>query len=516
MGKVAEILDYYGRMSYHAINVSESDLVLGVSFLEEKAKAHKLSFVSANLVYKKTGKPVFAPSVTKQTGNVRVAIIGVMDAPAPPGILQDTYAVQDPAESVRSVANSLKDQANIVILLSSLSKKKNVNLLKELADIDFVISTDKRSHAPIRVKNGYILSSGNKGKYLGMLDITLSSLDRPLELEDTGRKSKLKSSLSWIERKMAQFDNKKEDIFKSDDARIKEKFNEQMQRFKKQRDQYRKELSELNNVHNCFQNKMIPLAARQPEKDIMLSRQGKGTSGSASQVMSPGACIEINTLRDDNGKKITFVLAIDRASNQVRALGFDVVYDSKVLKYSGYTKGELVKKFDMFDASKLRDGLLRVGGFEAREDLIQAGKSGELVKLGFDVIGQGNSDVKLVRLKDDISSWGVEEVQPSYKKNMEIKIESIWSHPETFQGQKVIVRGRYLGWRGQVEHPLITRSDWAIEDETGTIYVTGSPAKGLDPMHDIGHPLQVMGTVRVNPEGVPYIRAEKVIVEEAK
>ena len=95
----------------------------------------------------------------------------------------------------------------------------------------------------------------------------------------------------------------------------------------------------------------------------------------------------------------------------------------------------------------------------------------------------------------------------------EIKIESIRSHPETFQGQKVLLRGRYLGWKGQIEHPLITRSDWAMEDNTGVIYVSGLPAKGLNPMQDIGHPLQVLGTVRVNAEGVPYIRAERVIVE---
>ncbi len=100
--------------------------------------------------------------------------------------------------------------------------------------------------------------------------------------------------------------------------------------------------------------------------------------------------------------------------------------------------------------------------------------------------------------------------------SQEIKIESIWSHPEAFQDQKVLVRGRYLGWRGQVQHPLITRSDWAIEDDTGAIYVTGLPAKGLDPVRDIGRPLQVLGTVRVNPKGVPYIQAERVIVEEVE
>ena len=100
--------------------------------------------------------------------------------------------------------------------------------------------------------------------------------------------------------------------------------------------------------------------------------------------------------------------------------------------------------------------------------------------------------------------------------SQETKIESIWRHPEAFQGQKVLVRGRYLGWRGEIEHPQITRSDWAIEDDTGAIYVTGLPAKGLDPVQDIGHLLEVLGTVGVSPKGVPYIRAERVAVEEVE
>jgi hypothetical protein len=98
----------------------------------------------------------------------------------------------------------------------------------------------------------------------------------------------------------------------------------------------------------------------------------------------------------------------------------------------------------------------------------------------------------------------------------ETRIKSIWSHPEAFRDQTVLVRGRYLGWRGQIEAPQITRSDWAIEDDTGAIYVTGLPAKGLDPVRDIGHPLEVLGTARINPKGTPYIKAEKVIIEDIK
>ena len=96
--------------------------------------------------------------------------------------------------------------------------------------------------------------------------------------------------------------------------------------------------------------------------------------------------------------------------------------------------------------------------------------------------------------------------------HQEIKIESIWRHPESLRGHKVVVHGTYLGWKGRVEHPQITRSDWAIQDDTGAIYVTGRPAKGMDPYRDIGRRLKVLGTVGVSAGGVPYIRAQRVIV----
>ena len=111
---------------------------------------------------------------------------------------------------------------------------------------------------------------------------------------------------------------------------------------------------------------------------------------------------------------------------------------------------------------------------------------------------------------------GSHEKKGEGRSYQEIKIESIWRHPEAFRNRKIVVHGTYLGWKGKVDHPLITRSDWAIQDDTGTIYVTGRLVKGLDPYRDIGCRLKLLGTVGVNPKGVPYVRAERVIINRVK
>ncbi len=117
--------------------------------------------------------------------------------------------------------------------------------------------------------------------------------------------------------------------------------------------------------------------------------------------------IQVGLFEIETANSIDFIISLDSSPNPVRSLGFDVIYDPGMLRYKNYTKGELIKKFDMFDVRKKQDGFLRVGGFEARDDLIPKGKSGELISISFDIIKKGKLDVDLIRLKDDIKSWCV-------------------------------------------------------------------------------------------------------------
>ncbi len=117
--------------------------------------------------------------------------------------------------------------------------------------------------------------------------------------------------------------------------------------------------------------------------------------------------IQVGLFETQTTNQIDLLISLESSPNRVRSLGFDVIYDPGMLRYKNYKKGELIKKFDMFDVRKKQDGFLRVGGFEAREDLIPEGKSGELISISFEVIKKGKLDVDLIRLKDDIKSWCV-------------------------------------------------------------------------------------------------------------
>jgi len=96
-----------------------------------------------------------------------------------------------------------------------------------------------------------------------------------------------------------------------------------------------------------------------------------------------------------------------------------------------------------------------------------------------------------------------------------MSIKDILSDPDGFLGRTVTIEGEYRGWKPDPEAPQcrmgppVTRGDWAIRDETGTLYVTG---KGLyDPIEDIGKPVSVVATVRKNAtKGQIYLEAKEV------
>lgn len=89
-----------------------------------------------------------------------------------------------------------------------------------------------------------------------------------------------------------------------------------------------------------------------------------------------------------------------------------------------------------------------------------------------------------------------------------VKIGSLKKNPSLYLGKIITVKGKYRGWRAECVHPLVTRSDWGIKDETGTIYVTGR-LPNLDPYQDIGRKIAVTGTFHLK-GNIPYIKATKI------
>lgn len=87
---------------------------------------------------------------------------------------------------------------------------------------------------------------------------------------------------------------------------------------------------------------------------------------------------------------------------------------------------------------------------------------------------------------------------------------------EALLGRVVSIDATYRGQRPDPEAPAcrpgppVTRADWAIQDKTGCIFVTGPTT--LDPVNDIGKNVRVLGVVQKTQKGQPFIELQSMTV----
>ena len=94
-------------------------------------------------------------------------------------------------------------------------------------------------------------------------------------------------------------------------------------------------------------------------------------------------------------------------------------------------------------------------------------------------------------------------------------VADLIASPRAYLNREITLEGRYrarLAPRGDrltEGGPPTSRSDWILQDSTGSIYVAGSGALRLD-ASNLNERLRVRGWVRMNPEGRLYLRTWEV------
>lgn len=124
-----------------------------------------------------------------------------------------------------------------------------------------------------------------------------------------------------------------------------------------------------------------------------------------------GGVLNINQT-NETADTVSISISIVSAGNKVTALGFDLQFDPSVLEYVQFERGQLiVNGFIFFDVGELGNGTLRIGGFESGNNAIDAGQSGDIVLLTFNVLQCKNSQLSLLNLVDDFQIWNTEDMQ---------------------------------------------------------------------------------------------------------
>ena len=213
------IIRALNKMGCDVINVGYSDLAMGKDFLLERQKTANFPFISANLVDKKTGKPLFKPYVIKQINGLKVGIFGLITSKTRIYQVLGNVSVKQPIEAAGEAIKQLKGKCDIIVGLVHLETQEDVKLAQEVEGINFIINGYRKSPrfrpgktkstetSSTKVNSTVILGSNNKGRYLGRLDITTVD-DQFADYSDYSEKPGILSQLGTIKDEIKQFGEK--------------------------------------------------------------------------------------------------------------------------------------------------------------------------------------------------------------------------------------------------------------------------------------------------------------------
>jgi len=167
------ILDAYRQIGCDAFNVGETDLFLGLGHLQELKKKALFPFLSANLLDRKSNKPLFEQFIIKETAGIKVGIIGLFSNTCR---IDPSLSAQDPIAAAKKIAAQIRPRITMLIVLSNLGLEQDRALARQVPGIDLIIGGRATARLPEPVKEGktLIVQAYNRGQYLGKLEVSPS------------------------------------------------------------------------------------------------------------------------------------------------------------------------------------------------------------------------------------------------------------------------------------------------------------------------------------------------------
>jgi hypothetical protein len=233
--RVDLLIQAYNEMGYEVVNVGEKDLMMGLKFLSDRSQKAKFTFISANLVDRKSQRGIFKPYVIKEIAGLKIGVLGFLDdtfnttlQEREPGL-----TILDPLLTSKAMMKSLMEQCDLIVALSQLGESKDKKLARENREINLILGGGGESKKAImeRVNEISIYRLEPRGGYLGRIDYSLTNTQRPIKFMISSERDEVEKRL---ERLISRSMHIKSDMAKSgkiDDMKVKElKFLESKQK----------------------------------------------------------------------------------------------------------------------------------------------------------------------------------------------------------------------------------------------------------------------------------------------
>lgn len=151
------------------------DFAYGPAQLKKLASELNYSVLGIN-VYKEDGSLFFKPYILIETGNLKIAVIGICSniIDKMPERFSKALKVTDGTDELPMIIDEVKSKgAGLVILLSHNGFPHDVEVLKQVPGVDVCLSahTHNRLYEAIKINDSIVIQCGCHGSFVGHLDI---------------------------------------------------------------------------------------------------------------------------------------------------------------------------------------------------------------------------------------------------------------------------------------------------------------------------------------------------------
>jgi len=165
-------------MGYDALNLGSPELRFGKKFLEHTHSHVSFPYIASNLLYEGSRLPWTSEYIIKETGGIKVAILGILNpddlAQIPDQEQMKGFEVIPPEAALKRLLAEVKEKADLVILMSRFGVEKTLALVKSVKGVDAAISSGNDNIYFVKDPgNTVLLQTGSMGKTLGLLKISL-------------------------------------------------------------------------------------------------------------------------------------------------------------------------------------------------------------------------------------------------------------------------------------------------------------------------------------------------------
>jgi hypothetical protein len=171
------LLRAFAAMKFDALNVGHREAQLSAAQLREFKQSSPVPLLSANLVDKATGKPIFDAFRIIERGGFRIAVLGVLDPRGLERDLGEGLAVESMDVALTRCLTEVRSRADAIVLLAFADEDALTRLAQQFYEVHVILGGKVRQPAQELKKENrsLIYFVTNEARALGLLRLRLAA-----------------------------------------------------------------------------------------------------------------------------------------------------------------------------------------------------------------------------------------------------------------------------------------------------------------------------------------------------